>query len=247
MAGTMKRDFPFYDGRPVALSGPQWLVVLLFCALGFGTLIGTPSLLPGQIGRWTGVLLFVGLPLFGLRLVAGSAWRALFPRLKTSDVWIGLAFVPLNLAATAVVALLVMRTSVTAANPAVAEIGQMHGFDLPLFFAMTLPQLLGEELVTILPLLAILTLCIQQLKTGRKTAIAAAWFLSALLFGALHLPTYDWNLIQALGVIGVARLVLTMPFILTKSVWSSTIAHVTNDWLLFGGFALLAALRASGG
>lgn len=242
-----QRDFPFYQGRPVALSGPKWLVVLLSCGLGFLALLGAPRLLSDPLGSWVGAFLFAGLPLLGLRLVAGSAWRALFPRLRARDVWIGLAFVPLNLLATALTALLVMRISVTAANPIMVQINEMQGLDLALFLARTLPQLLGEELVTILPFLAIVTLCIQTLKTGRKTAIAVAWLLSALLFGALHLPTYDWNLLQALGIIGVARLVLTAPFVLTKSVWSSTIAHVTNDWLLFGGLALLAALKASGG
>lgn len=241
------RDFPFYNGRPVALSGPQWLLVLLFSGLGFLALIGTPTLLPGQAGHWVGVLLFVALPLFGLRLVAGSSWRALFPRLRAGDVWIGLAFALANLTITSLVGLAVMRVGAVNANPAIAEIGQMQGLDLFLFFAMTLPQLLGEELVTILPFLAILTFGVQRLKTGRKTALTAltaAWILSALLFGALHLPTYGWNLVQALVVIGVARLVLTLPFILTKSVWSSAIAHVTNDWLLFGGFALLSTLGA---
>lgn len=242
-----QRDFPFYPGRPHALSDLQWLVVLLSCGLGFLALIGAPRLLGGPVGLWVGAFLFAGLPLLALRLVGGSEWRALFPHLTARDVWIGLAFVPLNLVVTALTALLVMRASVTAANPIVVQISEMHGLDLALFLARTLPQLLGEELVTILPFLAILALCIRALKTGRKTAIAVAWLLSALLFGALHLPTYDWNLLQALGVIGVARLVLTAPFILTKSVWSSTIAHVTNDWLLFGGFALLATLKAGGG
>ncbi|MGH7028414.1 CPBP family intramembrane glutamic endopeptidase [Brevundimonas sp.] len=239
------RDFPYYNGQPVALSGRQWLLVLLFCCVGFLVLIAAPTLLPGQAGRWAGALLFAGLPVLGLRLAAGPAWRALFPPLRARDLWIGLAFAPLNLLATTLTALLVIHTSVTTANPAIAQIGQMQGLDLALFFAVTLPQLLGEELVTILPFLAILTVCSRGLKTGRRTAIAAAWILSALLFGALHLPTYGWNLLQALGIIGIARLVLTAPFILTKSPWSSAVAHVTNDWLLFGTSAVLAVLKAS--
>lgn len=34
-------------------------------------------------------------------------------------------------------------------------------------------------------------------------------------------------------VIGTARLVLTLPWIMTKNIWVSTGAHIANDWLLF--------------
>ena len=47
-----------------------------------------------------------------------------------------------------------------------------------------------------------------------------------------HLPTYDWNILQCLVVIGGARLILSLAYIKTKSIWVSTIAHVLNDWVL---------------
>jgi len=43
-------------------------------------------------------------------------------------------------------------------------------------------------------------------------------------------------------VIGTARLVLTLPWILTKNIWVSTGAHIINDWLLLGGVVLGAGL-----
>jgi membrane protease YdiL (CAAX protease family) len=49
----------------------------------------------------------------------------------------------------------------------------------------------------------------------------------------LHLPTYDWNWIQCIVIIGSARMVLTLPWILTKNIWVSTGAHIINDWSLF--------------
>lgn len=64
---------------------------------------------------------------------------------------------------------------------------------MALFAASTLPQLLGEELVTILPFLALLTLFTRVSGAKRKTAVVAAWLLSGLLFGTLHLSTYGWN------------------------------------------------------
>jgi membrane protease YdiL (CAAX protease family) len=69
---------------------------------------------------------------------------------------------------------------------------------------------------------------------GRKAAIIVAWLVSALVFGLLHLPTYEWNVIQCVVVIGTARLVLSLPWIMTKNIWVSTGAHILNDWMLFG-------------
>ena len=72
--------------------------------------------------------------------------------------------------------------------------------------------------------------------------------MSSLLFGLIHLPTYDWNLIQCIVVIGTARMVLTLGWILTKNIWVSTGAHIINDWLLFGvglvGILVTASLQA---
>jgi hypothetical protein len=50
-----------------------------------------------------------------------------------------------------------------------------------------------------------------------------------LLFGQAHLPTYNWNLVQCIAIIGSARPVLTLPWIMTKNLWVSTGAHVLND------------------
>jgi membrane protease YdiL (CAAX protease family) len=39
--------------------------------------------------------------------------------------------------------------------------------------------------------------------------------------------------VQCIIIIGSARLVLTLPWIMTKNIWVSTGAHIVNDWLLF--------------
>lgn len=236
-----RRDYPFQPGTAGALSAKGWALVMGGCVLGFAALMTTGLAVPGAVGRWLSVALFVGLPLIALRLAAGRDWTALFPPLTWRDVWIGLAFVPAVLIVSALVALVVVRTSVTAANPIVALLAGMKGWDLALFVASTLPQLLGEELVTLLPFLGLTALVHGRLGADHRLAVAVAWLISALMFGALHLSTYGWNLVQAFGVIGVARLMLTLPFLITRSVWASTITHVTHDWLLFGTVLLLAS------
>lgn len=77
---------------------------------------------------------------------------------------------------------------------------------------------------------------------GRKGGIIGAWLITSLIFGLIHLPTYDWNLIQCIVVIGSARMVLTLPWILTKNLWVSTGTHIINDRLLFSMSPLGAGL-----
>ena len=45
---------------------------------------------------------------------------------------------------------------------------------------------------------------------------------SALWFGAAHLPTYDWNFAHCFLVIGIARLVLNPAYYRTKNILVST-------------------------
>ena len=63
--------------------------------------------------------------------------------------------------------------------------------------------------------------------------MVGASLVGTLVFAAIHLPTYGGNILQCLAVIGVARVVLLVPFLLTKNIWASTGAHVLNDWTLF--------------
>lgn len=120
-----------------------------------------------------------------------------------------------------------------ASNAAFATISQQGPIEVLLYYLRAVPQLFGEELMTILPFLALIYLFATRLKTGRVTAMVLAWLLTAVLFAAAHLHTYGWNLVQALGGVGVARLVLTLPYIITKSLWVATGTHVLNDWVFF--------------
>lgn len=51
---------------------------------------------------------------------------------------------------------------------------------------------------------------------------------------------------QCLLLIGTARLILTLPYLITRNLWVSTGAHIINDWIIFG-MSLMGAMRASGG
>lgn len=239
-------DFPFYNGRPLALGAGRWCVLLLGAALGFAALYLPMPAAWGGWGSMVPAVLFPLVPLLALRLVAGPRWQVLFRRVGWRDLGLALGVALLNIAVTVLVALLVSRLfGEEASNPAFGALGRMDTGERVAFFARTIPQLVGEEIITVLPFLAVLAGLSGPLGLSRGQAIVGAWLVSALIFGALHLPTYGWNVAQCLLVIGSARLVLSLAYLRTKNLAVSAMAHIANDWLLFaGGLVLGTAVGA---
>lgn len=236
-----RADFPFHAGDPVLLRGRDWLIVLLSVAMALGLLVAPQLRLGDRWGVFLPALLFCGVPLAGLALVAGRRWTALFHRLSLGQVgWmVGIAL--LNLAITLLLGWAVSGTSHhLSPNPVFGLLAASDASGQLIRLAAMVPQLLGEELFTILPFLACLWLLHTRLRMDRAASVIAAWLLSSIPFALIHLPTYDWNLLQCLVVIGGARLVLSLAYLATRNLWVSTGAHVLNDWALFG-FALWAS------
>lgn len=97
---TSAGDFPFYSGSPVALSGPQWLIVLMGVALGFASLIvsvAPKALYQSTAGSFLPVVLLFAIPLLALAGVAGRAWTTLFRPLASRDFLLMLAIALANL------------------------------------------------------------------------------------------------------------------------------------------------------
>lgn len=162
---TSKRDFSYYAGQPVSISGLGWVIVTLASVLGVAVLIlaapiqhrFAPALGSGA-AQVLSVAGFVIIPLIGLAVAAGRRWAALLSPPRWTDILVGLTFVPVVWIASFVLASLILKTSVTSANPAIAMLTTMGWTERASFLASSLPQLFGEELVTILPFLAILAL-----------------------------------------------------------------------------------------
>ncbi len=239
------RDFPFYNGAPVALSGTQWLIVMAAIAVGF-LVLALPIDWPGGtlLGPLVPAVLMPLIPMVALAQVAPEHWRTLFGKVGGREIRLMMGFALLNVVVSFCVGAMVGHFTTVTPNASAAGLAELDAVGLVAFFAKTLPQLFGEEILTVLPFLAILHLCTHRRRMGRKAGVIAAWLVSALIFGLLHLPTYDWNVIQCVVIIGSARLVLTLPWIMTKNLWVSTGAHILNDWLLFSVLVLGAGLAS---
>jgi len=227
------RDFPFYNGMPVSLSARQWLFVMAAVAAGFLVLVAPIPWPSGPLGAMIPAVLFPLIPLAALAHVAPGHWKVIFGKVGGRELRLMLGFALLNIVVSMSVGAIVRAVADVTPNAATALLSGMDTAGRVAYFAKTIPQLFGEEVITLLPFLALMYALTSRFGVGRKGAIVGAWLVSSLLFGLIHLPTYDWNLVQCIVVIGSARLVLTLPWILTKNIWVSTGAHIINDWLLF--------------
>jgi len=238
------RDFPFVHGASQRLSAPRWAFVLAMLGLGFVALVAPLPFFETRYGQLLPALLFVALPLCALGHVAPGQVGRLFHRLRASDLAWMVAFALLALAVSAAMAIVVDHFTTVAENPAAQAVEHMAGADIAWLFLKTVPQLLGEELLTMLPFLATLAFTHGTLGLPRRDAVLWAGGVSTLLFSAAHLPTYDWNVAQCFLVIGAARVALTLAYVRTKNLWVPMGAHVLMDWTALG--ATWAAARAGG-
>jgi CAAX protease family protein len=223
-------DFPYYQGWPVWISGAQWAFVLVVLAAAFGFLLVSP--LNGDYSIFITAIVFSVVPVVGLYIVAHPGWTAIFRRLTWRQFMWGVAFGLINIVVSWILGAIVSAFVGTTANAATTSITDKAAPEVVAKYGSVAIQLFGEELLTILPLLALMYLFAAKMHWSRKKALVWAWIISAIIFALVHLPTYDWNIVQCLVVIGGARLILSLAYIKTKNIWVSTIAHVFNDWVL---------------
>lgn len=222
-------DFPFYSELESPLSWKNSLIILIAIAVGFFLFLFGVG---GPIQPFMNVIF----PLAALILVTRKEWTSLFRKLKARDIITILGTYIVNIIASFVVGALVLKMFGANPNPSIDALSGNFVDQIP-FFLKTIPMLFGEELISILPFLIILRVGVQKFNMSRKTSIILALVVTAVLFGAYHLQTYNWNFGQAILGIGIARIILIYPYLKTKNIWTSFIVHVLNDWTLFA-FAL---------
>lgn len=118
-----------------------------------------------------------------------------------------------------------------ASNPASSEFSK-GGLDVILTFLKTGFMLAGEEILTMIPFLLLVRLGI-KLKWSKKFVLVSATVLTCIFFGSLHLETYQWNIYQAVVLIGCTRIPFTIASLKLNSIWAGTVTHIAYDWSLF--------------
>lgn len=226
-----KPDFPYYNGQPAEISSLGWLALMVSVVAAFALLISLPF--PGFPLNLLPTILYTGLPVLVLAWASDNRHMALFGRVGIKDVALAVGFGLLTIVASFAAGIILLQFVSMNANPVGSQLANIGGFDIAIFMVRTAIQLVGEELMTILPLLAVLWLCVRKFNLSRRVGLVIAVIVSTGAFAAAHLPTYNWNFIQCFGGIGAARLVLTAAFLVTRKLWVSAGAHIVNDWTEF--------------
>ena len=226
---NMDDDFPFYNGRPFSLTITQSIFILLMITASIVIFEVAGNLIPSFIAPFTNIII----PLGAFMLVTKSSWTKLFRKIHLKDIKLIIIVLIINLIVTVIMGALVSKFAGAGANPVAGFVKNNSLSENIIVYLKMIPMLLGEELITIIPFLVILNFSTRFLKCSRKKGVIIAWIISALIFGAIHLPTYNWNIVQAVLAISTVRLILTYPYIKTKNIWVSCCVHVLNDWILF--------------
>jgi membrane protease YdiL (CAAX protease family) len=225
-------DFPFYQGNPVSLTTAHWFFLIALVGISFALLIVPIPWPGGELGTFIPAILFPLIPLLGLSWVSKGNAKSLFGRVGFREIKLMILFALLNIAVTFVVGSIVAATVGAHANPAIATANELSPGGLAIFLSKTAVQLVGEEVLTIIPLLALLHWLVARAGMNRSRALFISWIATAVIFGLLHLPTYNWDFVQCVVIIGTARLVLSLAYIKTKNLWVSSGAHILNDTFL---------------
>ncbi|MCU0713383.1 MAG: CPBP family intramembrane metalloprotease [Pirellula sp.] len=226
------RDFPFYHGSPVALTATHWWFLLALVALAYALLIAPITWPGGEVGAFVPAFLFPVIPLAGLAWVSKGNAGCLFGKVGWREIKLMILFAILNIVITVIVGVLVQVTLGASSNPAIATASELSPQGLLVFLSKAAVQLVGEEVLTVIPMLALLHLLVARGGLSRNAGVCWAWLGTAILFALLHLSTYQWDFAQCILIIGTARLVLSMAYIKTKNLWVSAGAHILNDWIL---------------
>ncbi|WP_251859884.1 CPBP family intramembrane glutamic endopeptidase [Clostridium sp. Marseille-Q2269] len=222
-------DFPFYKDEPSNLT-PVASILLFIITIGsviFYDFAG--SIIPGVLAPFINIII----PLGALIIIVKSDWKKLFRKIDGKDLLLVIITVIFLFFCNIILGLLLNKFFGAKPNPLSHIIESSSVYEIILLLAKTIPMLLGEELITIIPFLIILRFGTRILKVSRKKAIIIAWIVTSVIFGAIHLKTYSWNIIQAVFGIGIARIILTYPYIKTKNIWISFLVHLLNDWIIF--------------
>ncbi|MBS9719521.1 CPBP family intramembrane metalloprotease [Tianweitania sp. BSSL-BM11] len=232
---------PYQSADPAAagaITARGWTLVLLSVACAFAVLSLSPPRVFGGVLLVIPAALFTAIPLVTLHAMSSSGARNLFRGYSLGAFGQSIMFGIATLTASLSVALILLPFAPLEANRAGDVLTNADALAVVIFLVRTFIQLVGEEVVTILPLLAVVRFSMATTGIGRRGGLAAGVVVSTLLFSAMHLPTYNWNVVQCFVVIGTARLVLTASYLRTGNLWVSSGAHIMNDWSIFAvGYA----------
>lgn len=224
----MNRDYPKIEAKTW-----KWILALILTLASFyGVSLLFYSLkINNEIIMASAVS---AISLLSLLLIDKKFIKKIFLPIRAKDVLyiiIGLGF---SIIAIVISSILVQKLGIEGSNNPIFDVLTEDNFKS--FFLSTLIQFIAEEIIFIIPFLFI----INKVKIENniiKTILAI--LISSIIFGAMHLSTYDFNILQAVLIISIIRTGLSMSYVISKNLSVTYIIHIIYDWTLI--FIYIAA------
>lgn len=224
----MNRDYPKIEAKTW-----KWILALILTLASFyGVSLLFYSLkINNEIIMASAVS---AISLLSLLLIDKKFIKKIFLPIRAKDllyIIIGLGF---SLIAIVISSILVQKLGIEGSNNPIFDVLTEDNFKS--FFFSTLIQFIAEEIIFIIPFLFI----INKVKIENniiKTILAI--LISSIIFGAMHLSTYDFNILQAVLIISIIRTGLSMSYVISKNLSVTYIIHIIYDWTLI--FIYIAA------
>ncbi|MGO1581068.1 MAG: CPBP family glutamic-type intramembrane protease [Peptoniphilaceae bacterium] len=219
-------DFPFDD-----ISNTRWILSMLLLFGGF--LLTTITNLENPLISYG---IFIVSSISSLFILDKKWFKKLIKPLEIKDLFIIIFVLFSTYFIGILVSILVSKTNMVE-NPIT---GVINNDNILKLFIIMIVQLFVEEILFVLPFLFIFN---KFKYYNRIMAIIAAWIISSIIFGALHLPTYNYNLFQSLVVISLIRFAISSAYVWRKNLALSYLIHVIYDFLIL---LLVLYLKNSG-
>lgn len=224
----MNRDYPKIEAKTW-----KWILALILTLASFyGVSLLFYSLkINNEIIMASAVS---AISLLSLLLIDKKFIKKIFLPIRAKDllyIIIGLGF---SIIAIVISSILVQKLGIEGSNNPIFDVLTEDNFKS--FFLSTLIQFISEEIIFIIPFLFV----INKVKIENniiKTILAI--LISSIIFGAMHLSTYDFNILQAVLIISIIRTGLSMSYVISKNLSVTYIIHIIYDWTLI--FIYIAA------
>ena len=252
------RTFPIFDDVTPVSKTNLWLLVILVPLAFIVALVPDmlwPNIAKMTLNSWQQIMLIIwqdilpfALIVFLLHMLARQTLRSFFKKLTWHDIGDGIVALILGNVYAILMSEILRSISknLMASNAAEQNLRSSLSKSTLVnnYISLVITdilELLNEELLAIIPMLAVATLAYKYYGRSRKNAIGLGLLASIIIFGLAHFFAYDWHIVQMLLVIGMSRLFDTGVYIRTKNLWVSYIAHYLWDAVSFG-VVLLASL-----
>ena len=231
-------DFPFYNDKP-QMSVAGWLLLTIGLILNAGLALGLWNYIPGAERLGIGILivnvLVVFIPVaYCCRGKLGLVVR--MPKLK--DMKVVVICVVAYFAYTIAINMILNIFGVVGTSNPLGQVAVRYPIGTIIILAVSL---IGEEFFKLIALVLGMGAAYGITKDRKKSIIMGTVF-CCIIFGLIHMSTYDYNIPQCLLLIGIGCAIHLYPYLKTKNLTNSYLTHILIDLMVFVPIMIMGSI-----